>query len=136
MKIVKRYLYAHEAYLDRAKLSDEEIDSFVRDDNMVSLCPYLAQAFGYIKLMVNEEDLERALGVLESNEYEELHKEFDDNEIEPQNVCPYCGSINIIQERSAISALFFFLAFDFPFALRKSSNRCFDCNETWPIPKE
>lgn len=63
MKILKTYLYSYLAHLDKAKLKDEGIEVFIKDDNIVSIDPIYAQAVGGIKLQVYEKDYDKAVEI-------------------------------------------------------------------------
>jgi len=83
-----------QAHLDHAKLSDEGIESFLKDKNTVSINPIWSNAVGEIKLIVHKSDVERASSVLGINKYTDLQYAFDDR-IEAQNVYPECGSTEV-----------------------------------------
>lgn len=128
--ILRRYQLGHFAHLDRAKLADEGIESFIRDDEIVSLMPYLATAFGGIKLIVFSEDAERARQVLDRNDFVAL-EEFYGPEIEPLRVCPKCSSADIMQRKSILSGLLFLLFFFVPLATPTHSYICLKCGHSW-----
>lgn len=66
-----------EANLIKAKLEDAGIPSFLTNENYSTLYPVMANTFGSgVKVMVNEEDLEKALEVL-SDEFDNLEEEGD-----------------------------------------------------------
>src|SRR5438876_80513 len=97
--VLKTYDIAHLAHLDRAKLADEGIESFVQDDNIVSVLPYLSNAVGYIKLLVSESRVVRAREILSVNEFSSFDNAFE-GKLEAQAACPNCGSTDIIQRNS------------------------------------
>mgnify|MGYP002622807959 FL=1 len=108
MKILKTYMYSHQAHLDIAKLSDEGIEAVIKDDNIVSINPVFAQAVGGIKILVDEEDYERATEILSINYYDNLKGDFREEIIEEQRVCKKCGSVNVFQKGSWLLGLFFY----------------------------
>ncbi|MDH3251401.1 MAG: DUF2007 domain-containing protein [Ignavibacteria bacterium] len=128
--IVKTYEFPYLAHLDRAKLADEGIDSFVRDENVVSVAPFYTHAVGGVKLMVRGTDLQKAKEVLRVNEYSELSRAFD-GQVEEQVLCPNCGSVDISQHRSMISGFLFLLLFFLPVALFSGKHVCGTCGHTW-----
>ncbi len=131
MKIVKTYIYSYQAHLDLAKLSDEGIDAIIRDDNIVSIDPVFAQAVGGIKLLVQDLDYDKALEILNTNDYSNLKNEFREEEISGQRKCPNCGSINLFQKGSLLVGLIFLLISFIPFTTKKSMYICLDCSHKW-----
>jgi len=131
MKIVKTYIYSYQAHLDLAKLSDEGIDAIIRDDNIVSIDPVFAQAVGGIKLLVQDLDYDKALEILNTNDYSNLKNEFQEEEISGQRKCPNCGSINLFQKGSWLVGLIFLLLSFIPFTTKKSIYICLDCSHKW-----
>ncbi len=131
MKIVKTYLYSHQAHLDIAKLSDEGIVAVIKDDNIVSINPIFAQAVGGIKILVDEKDYEKAAEILNINYYENLKDEFQEGKIEEQRKCEKCGSINVFQKGSWLIGLFFLLLMFIPVTKKKSVFVCLDCGNQW-----
>lgn len=128
--ILRRYQFGQFAHLDRAKLADEGIESFIRDDEIVSLMPYLANAFGGIKLIVYSDDAERAKQVLDRNDFVALEEVYGP-EIEPLRVCPKCSSADIIQRKSILSGLLFLLVFFVPLATPTHGFICMKCGYSW-----
>lgn len=128
--MLKRYQLTQFAYLDRAKLADEGIEAFIRDDSVVSMMPFLAYAFGGIKLIVYEKDAARAKEILESNDFDSLQNMYGDD-IEPQRVCPKCKSADIIQRRSILSGLLFLAFFFVPLATPTHRFFCAGCGHEW-----
>lgn len=92
--------------------------------------PYLAYAFGGIKLLVYEKDAARAKEIIESNDFDSL-KEMYGDDIEPQRVCPQCKSADIIQRRSILSGLFFLAFFFVPLATPTRRFICARCGHEW-----
>ncbi len=94
------------------------------------MMPYLAYAFGGIKLIVYEEDEARAKEIIESNDFDSLQEMYGDD-IEPQRVCPNCGSADVIQQRSLLSGLLFLAFFFVPLATPTSRYVCAGCGHAW-----
>lgn len=128
--VLRRYQLSQFAHLDRAKLADEGIESFIRDDDIVSLMPFLANAFGGIKLIVRSEDAEKAKAVLERNDFEALEEMYGP-EVEPQRVCPRCNSAEITKRRSILSGILFLVFFFVPLTTQTKGFRCAKCGHTW-----
>ena len=128
--VLRRYAQSQLAHLDLAKLSDEGVEAYVRDDGVVTMMPYLSNAFGGIKLLVRPDDVERAKKILETNEFESLKNAFD-GQVEPQRVCLHCGSIDLLQRRSFWSGILFLLFFFVPLAVPTKGYLCTKCGNTW-----
>jgi len=128
--ILKRYEFAHLAHLDRAKLADEEIESFLQDDNIVSINPVLTNAVGGVKLFVRRDDAERAATILHENNYPALAETLQ-NELDPQNLCPKCSSADVARQRSFVSAVLFLILFFVPVASWTNRYRCSSCGHQW-----
>jgi len=100
--VIRVFDQAHLAHLDRAKLSDEGIEAFLKDENIVSVNPIWSNTVGGIKLIVHKSDVERAGSVLGINKYTDLQYAFDDK-IEAQNVCPKRGSTETQQKNQFLT---------------------------------
>lgn len=131
MRILRTYSQSYLAHLDVAKLSDEGIDAYLQDDNIVSINPVLTYAVGGIKLFIPDEDFDKAQKILENNEYDSLSVEYYKDTIEPQFKCPQCGGTNIFQKGSWLSGLLFLFLFAVPLAKRKPEFVCLDCSAKW-----
>ncbi len=68
MKFVKIRTYDNyiPAHIDMGRLRSEEVDCFLADENTVTIDPFLTYAVGGIKLMVPEQQVEKALSILEN----------------------------------------------------------------------
>jgi hypothetical protein len=128
--IVNTYNDPHLAHLDRAKLTDEGIESFIRDENIVTITPYLANAVGSVKLFVAAEDIARARAVLALDESELLRATVD-GEYDGPTKCPACGSTNTIQRKSFLVGLLFLFLFFLPVTLPNQKVLCAECGHKW-----
>lgn len=79
MKTLKIYQYSHEAHIDLSLLESEEIQAFLKDENMASINPIYSNAIGGIKLQVREEDYEKALEIINSQKIE-LDENFEEED--------------------------------------------------------
>lgn len=70
MKFVKIRTYDNyiPAHIDMGRLRTQEVDCFLADENTVTIDPFLNYAVGGIKLMVPEQQVEKALSILENRE--------------------------------------------------------------------
>ena len=111
-----------DAHLLMAKLESEEIECWLQDENTLTINPIWTNAVGGIKLMVNKEDLDRAIRVF---------KETEDNR-KLALECPKCKSHNVdlvsTPRKAAnwISAITTFFLGEFALSVKKV-NHCFDC---------
>ncbi len=132
--VIRRYEQAHLAHLDLAKLRDEGIESFLKDENSVSINPFWSNAIGGIKLIVHKSDFQKARSMLNANEYSKLEKVFG-RKIEAQDDCPKCGSTMIQQQRSLLSGILFLILFFVPLAALTNKYLCSSCGHTWKVHK-
>ena len=65
---VKTYLYRHEAEIDQAYLEPYGVRSIVSAEDAGGMQPHLAFGMGGVKLLVLEDDAEKARELLESGE--------------------------------------------------------------------
>lgn len=120
---VKTFDTSVDAHLFRIELSTEGIESFIYDEETITMDPLLSNAIGGIKVKINAKDIERT-------------KEFLAKREEEHNPpCPNCGSKRIMTNfrsfKSAsgiISAIAAFLFTIFP-PMFKTVNKCLDCNQ-------
>lgn len=119
---VKTFDTSVNAHLFRIELENEGIESFIYDEETITMDPLLSNAIGGIKVKINAKDIERT-------------KEFlAKREVENNPPCPNCGSKHIMTNfrsfKSAsgiISAIAAFLFTIFP-PMFKTVNKCLDCN--------
>ncbi len=119
---VKTFDTSVNAHLFRIELENEGIESFIYDEETITMDPLLSNAIGGIKVKINAKDIERT-------------KEFLTKREEENNPpCPNCGSKRIMTNfrsfKSAsgiISAIAAFLFTIFP-PMFKTVNKCLDCN--------
>lgn len=58
------FLYSHEVGIAKSKLESENIEVYLKDENIVQAHPFSAQAIGGIKLFVKEEDYDKAFQIM------------------------------------------------------------------------
>jgi hypothetical protein len=88
-----------EAHMLRSKLESEGIQSVVFDENTVGAMPIYSITVGGVKVMVLEEELERAEQICQAID-EVPYTDEDDKPI----VCSRCGSDDLYQGKSMNSA--------------------------------
>jgi len=120
-----------DANIIAGRLEEEGINSWLKDEYTVTIDPFLTNAVGGIKLMVDERDFEKAV---------ELLKQYD-REKKAQTPCIYCNSTNvelINTPRKATNwfwAIFGYLFGGFAMSYEKVYH-CFNCGKEFEPPKE
>lgn len=120
-----------EAHIAKGVLEEEGIESWLKDENTVTIDPILTNAVGGIKLMVENAQAQRAVDILVRLR----------DEAKASIACPKCNSHNIEQvstPRKAgnwLTALSTFFLSSFSVAPDKV-NHCFDCGEEFEIKEE
>jgi predicted RNA-binding Zn-ribbon protein involved in translation (DUF1610 family) len=116
-----------DAHIAKGVLEEQEINCWLKDENIVTIDPMLTNAVGGIKLMVEKENAVRAAEVLQALI----------NEQKSSLSCPQCGSHNIefvSTPRKAsnwFSALLGFFVTNYAISVNKV-NHCFDCGHEFP----
>ena len=104
------------------RLEEEHIRAYLQDEHTVTIDPILTNAVGGIKLMVHEEQLARALELV--NGFENTYKQ--------AVACPRCSSNNVhfvtqgSNPMNWLSAIFSWLFGNYAMSV-KNVYRCFDC---------
>jgi hypothetical protein len=130
--ILKTYDASHLAHLDKAKLADEGIESFIRDEHIVSVSPYLAHAVGAIKLMVFEKDVSAARRALTLDESGTLSNAFEGT-LDAPTSCPECGTLDVQRRKSLFGGFLFLFLFFLPVAPRTKEYVCASCGHIWKV---
>ncbi len=124
---VNVYINYIDAHIAKGVLEEQGIDTWLKDENTVTIDPMLTNAVGGIKLMVQKEELQKAWEILDKLKQEQKAKV----------KCPKCSSHNIeyvSTPRKAsnwVTALFGFFAGNQGIAIDKV-NHCFDCGNEFP----
>lgn len=106
------------------RLEEEHIRAYLQDEHTVTIDPILSNAVGGIKLMVHQEQLSRAMELI--NGFEQVYKQ--------AVVCPKCGSHNVhfVTQGSNpinwLTAIFSWLFGNYAMSV-KHVYHCFDCNQ-------
>ena len=115
-RIVGAFDYLADAEILRVKLESEGIEVFLKDANVLQAEPFIASAIGGVKVMVLENDLDRAKEI-----YDALRPYAQDNDGNPI-ICPNCKaarSERYSQRKNLLEKLF-------PF-LEARKYRCLNC---------
>lgn len=134
---IRTYKDGISAHIMRNKLESEDIACFVHDENIVTLNALYQNAVGGVKLVVNEEDVEKALQIIEEVEHEPFRDEKDQI-----IACPNCSSEKLISDhvsmkdvKSVLSVIISFLFMVFPLYY-KSVYKCKSCGHEFSLKKK
>ena len=142
-KTIITFTFPQDAYLAKAFMESEGIETFLKDELTVQMHPFYSNAIGGVKLQVRESDFENGLVILKTGGYiksknsEEIKVEkipFDKttNKI----ICPFCQSDNIGKRKDFNKlTLLFSLVLGVIFPLYKKSYQCYDCDKVWKFSK-
>ena len=121
---IRSYENYIDAHIIMGRLREEGIDCWLKDENTVTITPYLGNAVGGIKLMVLEEAVPKAI---------ELLLQFHRTQ-QATHPCPTCNSLNVelvTTPRKAgnwLSVLLGFFVTSYAMPVEKVYH-CFDCGK-------
>ncbi len=115
--LLATFEYSTEAQLVKSKLDSENISTLLMDEKTIDSDPLISQAIGGVKLLVLNEDAEKALHIY--NSVRTYVKDENDNEM----ICPKCNSTRILVAPLERKNLFYML---FPF-FEKTKHICNEC---------
>lgn len=139
-EIVITFIYPHEAHLAKAGLEAEGIAVVITDELTAQVNNFYSTAIGGVKLMVKQEDVERAYHILKEAGFI--------NEPEPKRervklavfskahstTCPYCNSNNVSKKKTpGYIVLLSFLLLHIPLPFMRKTYHCFDCLKEWKV---
>lgn len=84
--VLKRFDNYFSAHILHTRLAEHGLESYVIDENTVTITPYFSNAIGNIKVVVAEHDAAEARALLE---------QFDKEALE-HTLCPKCGARKFI----------------------------------------
>ncbi len=125
--VLNSYLNYVDAHIAKGVLEEEGIETWLKDENTVTINPIWTNAVGGIKLMVAKEDAQKAWDLLEKIR----------RESKASIACPKCSSHNVelvSTPRKAmnwISSILTFFLGDYAIATDKV-NHCFNCGHEFP----
>ena len=120
-----------EAQMVLGRMGEEGINCWLKDENVVTIIPILSNAVGGIKLMVADDQIEKAVELLNYLQ-DEKRKYF---------TCPYCTSNNIERINSSrktvnwITSIFTWLLGSYAIAVQQVWH-CFNCDKEFEEPAE
>ena len=114
--ILAVFEYSTEAQLIKSKLDSEGIETMLMDEKTIDADPIISQAIGGVKLLVNNNDLNKAVVIY--NEIRAYEKDDNGKDI----TCPNCTSTKILIADLERKNLFYML---FPFF----ESRKYICND-------
>lgn len=126
---------AIDANLLKLSLENEGIDTYIFDENTVTIDPLISIAIGGIKVMVKESDLELARKVVKALNNKKYILENDE-----AVACPKCASEHVHKYTSMKSVkglmifIVSFLLFVYP-AYKQYIFKCDDCGNEFEKPK-
>ncbi len=116
--ILATFPYSTEAQVTKSKLEAEDIRVMLLDEKTIDSDPLISQAIGGVKLLVQNDDVTKALKIY--NEIRAYEKDKNGNAI----VCNNCESTKILIAEPTRKNIFYML---FPF-FEKTKYRCNICN--------
>lgn len=87
--LVGQFTYSYEAFIYKAKLESEGIETQVRDNNTIDTDPIVSNAIGGVKLFVNTENADQAKAIIREVQKTNQHT------LGKIQKCPNCKSENI-----------------------------------------
>jgi len=116
--VLEIFEFSSEAQVIKAKLEAEDVDAVLMDEKTIDSDPLISQAVGGVKLLVYNEDLQKARIIYDGIRH--YHKDKEGNDI----YCTRCNSTRILVAPLQRKNIFYML---FPF-FEKTRYICNDCN--------
>ena len=116
-KILAVFEYSTEAHVTKSKLDSEGFKTMLMDEKTIDSDPLISNAIGGVKLLVHQNDFEKALKIY--NEIRTYQKDKKGNDI----FCPNCKSSKMLIAPIQRKNVFYML---FPF-FEKTRHICNDC---------
>ena len=135
------FSFPAEAYSLISRLEQEDIESFIGDENIVSVYPVLSNAVGGVKVNIKEKDLEKALLILNQsahnnkNPEEKVEEKWEEGFVLADTFCPECESSRVYRKKNpfykVILAIIFAPVYLLFVLLTKKQYYCADCGHIW-----
>lgn len=131
MKTVASFTEPYLAHLARGKLTSEGITAVVTDEYLIQTNWTLSNAIGGVKVLVPDEELERALTVLAPDQYACDTMSGGTDTSVSEDVCPVCGSRDITANRYSLWSLIPSILLRLPVFFRRNKWACRTCKAKW-----
>ena len=120
--VIRAFSFPSEAEIARGRLEAEDIPAIVMQGEITDMNWLFSNMVGGAKLCVREQDVERALDVLDWNA-EAVH---------PDMRCPRCGSGQVRYQKYNLRWIYaIILVFKLPLPIKKERWMCQSCGTTW-----
>jgi hypothetical protein len=116
-KILATFEYSTEAYVTKSRLDSDGFKTMLMDEKTIDSDPLISNAIGGVKLLVHQNDFEKAAEIY--NEIRTYQKDKNENDI----FCPKCNSNRILIAPIQRKNIFYML---FPF-FEKTRHLCNVC---------
>ncbi len=126
--VAKSYNDYFKANIALTKLQNEGIETFLKDENTVSIDPMLGNAIGGIKLMILEADTDKVI---------EIFKTWEE-EAKALAKCPKCGSSNldlVTRQTPENFVMAFFTTITASYALADTHYQCNACKHKFDMSR-
>ncbi len=134
-------MFPTEAHMVQGYLQSEGIETIMKNEMITQVYNLYSNAVGGVEILVKNEDLERAIQLLEKGGYIKHEKpqiiekvKLEKGTIKTQ--CPFCQSENIGKAKSPdYFMLVASLLLGTIIPILRRSNKCFDCGKEWKFEK-
>lgn len=138
------FTYPHEAYMAKAYLESNGIDTIIRDELTAQVNNFYSNAIGGVKLQVRTDDMDNGIRILKEGGYLGSNEQPTEANVaiikleraSNKAACPFCQSGNIARKRDPnvlVVLVYFLLGVIFP--IFKAGYQCFDCGKEWKYEK-
>lgn len=122
--VVESYSLVYEAQIAKSLLISQGIDAQIENEHTINMDWFYSNALGGVKVLVPEDCAEDAKSILEQDYSAEVDEKFS---LEKE-VCPSCGSTNIIPYTEGKKTAFAFLiVVGIPVGKVRHGLKCQDC---------
>lgn len=133
---IASYSFPHEAHVAWASLDAAGIPAFLTDEHTINMQWMYSNALGGVRLLVHRENVETALGILETDFSASLENGEWLGSASPETGpkeparCPRCGSANLVAHSAGRAPAFvIWLLLGFPLFFVRHGMKCGVCGE-------
>ena len=124
--VIRAFSFPSEAEIARGRLEAEDIPAVVMQGEITDMNWLFSNMVGGAKLCVREQDVQRALDVLDWNA----------DAPHPDTRCPWCGSGQIHYQKYNLRWIYaLILLFKLPLPIKKERWTCESCGASWKEPR-